>query len=318
MIDILGNFFHYMTIALTVCISSLSAGLGQGLTGRAAIIAANKQPNAYNDIFRATILGSALIETTALLGFIIALILLVSTPNEHAFETHLAELGICFAIGISSLVVGYAASLPAQQACNAIARQPFFADNIIRFMLITQSLIQTPIIFSFIIAFLIRYKTAEITGIAESLSLLAAGLCLGLGSIGPVIGLGRFAREACNGIGINRAAYPNIMSFSIISLAIIETPILFSLLVALMLLLTAVGNSMFAAICALGAAFCMGFGTVGPGIASSRTATAACRQIALNPAMHGTLSAVSMFGQGIIDTCAIYSFVIAIFLIFFV
>ena len=316
MSDLIGNGLHFATIALTVGISSLSVGLGEGLTGRTALKAMDKQPKAQSDILRAVIFGNALIETAAVLSVFIAFILISTMHGSYALGTHIAEIGIALAICISSFVIGIAASLPAQEACLAIARQPFFADNIIRFMFISQSLIQTPIIFSFIIAIFISYKAVAIHTVAEGLALVAAGLCLGFGSIGPVIGLGRFAQEACRGLGINRAAYTNITAFSVISLAIIETPIIFALLISILLIFYASGVSLLQSIAFICAAFCMGIGTTGPGVASSRTATAACHQIALKPEVYGMISTVSMFGQGIIDTCAIYSFLIAIILIF--
>lgn len=319
MSDLIGNYLHFATIALTVGVNSMSVGIGEGLTGRAALEAINKQPKAYNDIFRAAVLGTALIETAAILGVVIAFLLLLGNADgPFTLGTHIAEIGIALTICISGFTIGLAAASPAQEACHAIARQPFFADKIIRFMLITQSLIQTPIIFGFIIAIFIRNKALVVTSTAESLALVAAGLCIGLGSIGPVIGLGAFAKEACRGLGVNRLSYNNLMSFSIISLAIIETPIIFSLLVSLMLLLNSTDITLLSGVGFIAAAFCMGIGTLGPGIASSRTAAAACKQIALKPEIYGTISSVSMFGQGIIDTCAIYTFLIAIFLIFLV
>lgn len=319
MSEALGNCVHFATIALTVGVTSLSVGLGEGLTGRAALAAIDKQPKAANDIFRATVLGNALIETAAIIGVLIGFILLFSNAETpFTLGTHIAEIGIALTICISGFTIGIAASMPAQEACHAIARQPFFADKIIRFMLVTQSLIQTPIIFGFIIAIFIRNKALLVTTTAESLALVASGLCIGLGSIGPVIGLGNFSKEACRGLGVNRSAYTNLISFSIISLAIIETPVIFALLVSLMLLLNGTGITLLSGIAYIGAAFCMGIGTLGPGIASSKTASAACKQIALKPEIYGTVSSVSMFGQGIIDTCAIYTFLIAIFLIFLV
>lgn len=319
MSEAIGHCLHFATVALTVGVTSLSVGLGEGLTGFAALSAINTQPKASNDIFRATVLGNALIETAAIIGVLISFLLLFgNSQTEYTVGKHIAEIGIALTICISGFTIGIAASLPAQEACHAIARQPFFADKIIRFMLVTQSLIQTPIIFGFIIAVFIHNKAASILTAHESLPLIAAGLCIGLGSIGPVIGLGSFAKEACKGLGVNRSAYNNLISFSIISLAIIETPIIFSLLISLMLLLNADNAHLLSGIAYISAAFCMGLGTLGPGIASSKTATAACKQIALKPEIYHTVSGISMFGQGIIDTCAIYTFLIAIFAIFIV
>ena len=104
-------------------------------------------------------------------------------------------------------------------------------------MLVTQSLLQGPMIFSFIIALIISYQSANATTLGDSLRLMASGLCIGLGSIGPSIGLAVFAQSACRGLGINPRAYTKILSFSIISQTIIETPIIFSFVIAMTLLI---------------------------------------------------------------------------------
>ncbi len=316
MIEHIGSFLHFSTVALTVSVNSIGVGLGEGLTSRAALQAIDKQPSAQNEIARVAILGTALIETSAIMGVTISFYLLLGSKGvTQSLPTNIAEIGIALAICLSGLVIGLASSFPAREACLAIARQPFFADKILRFMLITQSIIQTPIIFGFIIAILIRSQATNISTIPEALVLVASGLCIGLGSIGPAIGLASFAKQACRGLGINRKAYGNIMSFTFISQAIIETPMIFALLVSLMLIILPTNPSLLSGISFIGAAFCMGLGTLGPGIASGKTAASACHQIALKPELYSSISKVSMFGQGLIDTCAIYTFLIAISLI---
>lgn len=316
MIEHIGIFLHFGTVALTVAINSIGVGLGEGLTSRSALEAINKQPSAQNEIGRVAILGTALIETSAIIGVSISLYLLLGSRGiPQTLATNVAEIGIALAICLSGFVIGLASSFPAREACGAIARQPFFADKILRFMLITQSIIQTPIIFGFIIAMFIRFQATNINTIPQALVLIAAGLCIGLGSVGPAIGLASFAKQACRGLGINRKAYGNLMSFTFVSQAIIETPMIFALLVSLMLIVLPQNPTLLSGVAFIGAALCMGLGTLGPGIASGKTASAACYQIALKPELYGTISKVSMFGQGLIDTCAIYTFLIAISLI---
>ncbi len=316
MIAYISDFLHFGTIALTVGINSIGVGLGEGLTSRAALKAIDQQPSAQNDIARVAILGTALIETSAIMGVTIAFFLLLSDPcKPHSCAANIAEVGIALSICLSGFVIGIASSFPSREACLAIARQPFFADKILRFMLITQSIIQTPIIFGFIIAMFIRSQAAHIETIPQSLMLIAAGLCIGLGSVGPAIGLAIFAKNACRGIGMNRKAYNTLMSFTFISQAIIETPIIFALTIALMFIFYPTKPTLLASIAWLAAAFCMGIGTLGPGIASGRTAASAAHQIALHPEQYSAISKVSMFSQGLIDTCAIYTFLISILLI---
>lgn len=312
----LSEVIHYGTIALTVGISSLSVGIGEGMTSGAAIDAINQQPAARDDIAKAALLGMALIETAAIMGTSIAIILLRSEPET--IYGHIAELGVMFAVCFSSFAIGLVSALPTREACFSIARQPFFSHKISRFMLLTQSILQTPIIFGFIIAIMIKNEAASIQTLEESLKLIAAGLCIGLGSIGPAIGLARFAKTACRGIGINRESYNKLFSFMLVSEAIIETPIIFSLVISLLILMTPLpAAALTKSIALLAAGLCTGLGTLGPGISSGRTSAAACEQIALNPELYLTLSKVSMFAQGLIDTAAIYALVISIMLIWF-
>lgn len=240
--------------------------------------------------------------------------------SQHEYSSY-AELGILAAISLTGLVLGLACMLPAQAACIAVARQPFLSQKIIRFTLVAISLIQTPIIFGLIIALFIRAQASTITNLNDSFRLLASGLSLGLGCIGPAIGLGLFARAACTSIGKNRNAYNSIFSFTLISQAIIETPIIFSLIISLSLLFlisVTSSNDSLEGIILIAAALCTGMGTLGPGISSGMTAMAACKEIGNNPVHYGVLSRLSMFAQGLIETSAIYAILVSFLLLFFV
>ena len=309
------SFFHYATVGLVVGCNSVAVGIGEGLASLAAMKAFNLRPSARGEITRTLMLSMALIETSAIIGLTIAFMLL-SAPSEgpHTALMHYSTMGIGFAICLTGFTLGIAASLPAQAACFAVARQPFFNKKIQLLMLLTQSLMQTPLIFAFIIAFFIKEKIPHVTSLAESMRLVAAGLCIGLGSIGPTIGLARFARQACEGLGINRYAYKEILSFTLISEALIESPIIFSLVTAFALLGAKIsamslstGGAPF-----IGAAIVMGLGTLGVGIASGNTATAACKQLTHNPEHYSKIYGTSLTAQVLIETFSIYSFLIAL------
>jgi F-type H+-transporting ATPase subunit c len=313
----LGDFIHYGTIALTMGISSAGVGLGGGMISGAALDAINKQPAARDDISRGAILGMALIETASIMGFSMATILLRGAPASS--YGYCAELGIMLAVCIPGLTIGLLSALPPVEACFAVARQPFFSQKIGYPMVLAQSILQTPIIFGFIVAIMIKNQAATIITFEECLKLIASGLCIGLGSIGPAIGLARFAQTACRGIGINREAYTKIFSFMLVSAAMIETPIIFSLIVSMLILLAplpAGPAALTKSIALLAAAICMGFGTFGPGISSGRASSAACEQITYNPDQYDTLSKASVFSQGMIDTSAIYALLVSLWLIY--
>ena len=315
------EFIHFGTVAFTVAINAIGVGIGQGLTGAAAIESINQQPAARNEINKTAILSMALIETSAVMGTFISVLLLLKTKNSsNSFYGNLAEIGIAFAICCSGFVLGIVSAFPARAACFAIARQPFFGQQISRFMMISLSLLQTPIIFGFIVALFIQGQAATITTLRDSLRLIASGFCIGFGSVGPAIGLALFAQKACQGIGINRHSYNQIFSFTLISQAIIETPIIFALMISSALLFlkpSLAQENILDGITLLAAGLCTGLGTLGPGISSGRTARAAAEQIAINPDTHGSLSRISMFAQGLIETGAIYAVLISFLLLFF-
>lgn len=316
----LTSFFHYGTVGLSVALSSLGVGIGEGLVSLAALKAITIQPNAKNELSKIFILGVALIETSAVVGLTVSFILLMPIAPDLPYLDliHYSEIGILLAISLTGFVVGIASSFPAQAACLAVARQPFFSQKILSIMLLTQSLMQTPIIFAFIIILFIKGQMLSVTTMADTYRLIASGLCIGLASIGPTIGLALFSKAACNSVGINRNAYPEVLSFTLISEALIESPLIFALLISIMLTqIQFSGISEIASIASfLGAAFCMALGTLGSALASGRVAAQACSQIARNPQNYGVLSRTSIFAQVLIESCSIYTLVVSLALLF--
>ena len=315
----ISSFLYYGSIFFIVGLTSLGTGIGGGKATVKTLDAINRAPTSYPEIFRAIIIGLALIETSAILGIVMALLLIVGQPLEAQENIFIAisQWGIAFSLGITGCLVGILSALPAQEAAYAIARQPFFSSKILNTMLLTQSIIQTPVIFSFLIALFIKAQFGTVSTYANSIRLLASGLCMGLGSIGPTIGLARFAQVANRSISINRNAYSLLMPFTFISQAIIETPIIFAVLISIILLITPVKphNEFLGALACLATAFCIALGTLGPGIGSGKIASAACKEIALAPENNSLISRTSILGQGIIDAAAMYALLVALIII---
>ncbi len=70
----------------------------------------------------------------------------------------------------------------------------------------------------------------------ESAKVLAAGLAVGLGAIGPALGEGIIAGRALEAIGRNPEASPKIMPFMFATMAIAESTAIYALVVALLIL----------------------------------------------------------------------------------
>ena len=318
--EILAPLIHYTSIALTIVFTSFGVGIGSGWVGVAALTAVNKAPQAHPEILKASIIGLALVETGALLGVVMAMLMLsgvMPSASTQFFYVAIAEYGITLALGISGFAVGLASALPAQQAMNSIARQPLFSSSILNIMILSQSIIQTPAIFAFIIGLLIKLQLGSVESMHDSMRYLASGLCIGIGSIGPIMGLSIFAKTACQSIGINRSAYSKILPFTFMSQAIIETPIIFALLISLVIISqpkSTVDIMLFSAM-VFSAALATGIGTGAPGVSSGKTAAAACKEIAINPSLYSILSKTSFLAQGLIDTAPVYALLISLLIL---
>ncbi len=306
-------FLHYSAVATATFLSVFGTGIGQGLASASAIEAMSRQPMGSDQTFRSLLIGLALVESGCVFAILLALMLLAGDVAV-TFGAGLAEMGLALSIGLSSCVVGLASSFAISSSAKSIVREPFFAQRILTFMLLTQSIIEAPVIFAFIIALIIKTSiTPDITDF-EGLKLFSAGLMIGVGAIGPAIGQAIFAKNACRAIGINKDAYRNIFSFSLLSEAVIETPVIFALLLSLLIIYIPGTNAM-AGLSALAATISMGIGAVGTGIANGYVASQGCEQIALNEKAYPSIFRASLLSQAIIEASVIYSFIVALILI---
>lgn len=313
------ELMYSLTTAIPVTLAAIGVGIGQGKIGNKALEAIYTQPSATNDITKVSVIGMALTETAGILGTVISIILILNNkvPANITYAAY-GKIGIALAIGISGFVAAIASSLPAQATCETITRQPFFASKVMNLMLITQTLIMTPNIFGFLISLLINNAVYSANSLVAGLQLLAAGISIGIGSIGPSIGLSLFAYSACKAVGINRKAYSKILSFTFVCEAIIETPLIFALLVSLSILTIPVNQdtSLLKGIAFIAAACCMGLSTLGTGYSSGRTGSSATLEIAANPENSSMISKVGLLALAMIDTFAIYGLLTAMMLIF--
>ncbi|MGB8468198.1 MAG: hypothetical protein WCE21_04265 [Candidatus Babeliales bacterium] len=311
---------YYSSVILVIALSIIGNGMGGGKIGKAALEAIDIQPRAKNEIMRATVIGLALLETAALLALIIVLFMLFTARTVSNPWQMVAQMGTIVAIGLPALLVGVYAAPAIEKTCKSIARQPFFYQSIINMMLITQVVIQTAVIFGFLISLLIFFNLSQVTTWQQAVVLCMAGTALGLGAIGPIIGLSAFAQTVCEYISINRTILmPSraLLSFTFLSCAIIETPLILAFIIALAIgLSTGSIDDPYLVARTFAAALCIALGTLGPCLASSKTAAQTARQIAQNPSMHLSLSHASMFAQGIIDASAIYALLVSLIILF--
>lgn len=293
--------------AALVAITGTIVALVQGTISRSLVIAVNEQPAIESTLKRAGLTALVIVETSVILAGISAVSLLLA----HAHITSYQALGAAIALIIPACVAAYASMGPAREALSAIARQPFLSNKIITTLLISLTVIQTPVILGFITGLIIAVR-APFT-MAHGLSYIAGGIAVGLGSVGPLLGLGKFGASLCRAIGRNPSAHGPLVPFLFVGQALIETPSLLALIIALALIvLPPTSDTLFEGILRLIAGITTALVTFGPGIASGKTAGAAAREIGKAPEKSRLIMQLSLITQTIIDTGALYGIVAAL------
>ncbi len=314
------EFLHYFSASLTLVLGALGGGIGQGIAGLGVIESMGRQPAGEASNFRAMVIGLALIETGIILALVIALLLLFSSYGEITWAIALSELGIALALGTAAAAVSVASSFVVKASSKSIARQPFFAQKIITIMLLIQSIIEAPVIFAFIISLLIRSRIHESMTVLEGVRNLAAGMTIAFGSIGPSIGQAIFGYASCSSLGTHKNSYSKIFPFTLLNEVVIETPVIFCLLVSFMILYTPFeavsgGDVVLQMTTLLVVPFVIGLGALGTSSGIGYTASRGCYQIAQEPENYSLIVRNTLLAGAFIETGIIYAMIIVFLLI---
>ncbi|MBU1007589.1 ATP synthase F0 subunit C [Candidatus Dependentiae bacterium] len=318
------ELLHTAAIGAAIVLGGIGSGIGQGIAGLGALQAMSRQTTGHDQIIRTMVLGLALIESGVILSLVITLMMLFGPTQQLTMGIGLAELGMGCAIGLSALAISIASSFAVKAACESIARQPFFYQKIITLMLLAQSIIGAPGVFAFIIALLIKANTTPTISDLEGIKYLAAGLTVGIGSIGPSIGQAIFAQSSCYAAGRNQQAYGKLLTFSLLSQAVIQTPLIFCLIIAIMIIYKSVAAiaataGEYATLITSASCFAPGFaisvGSLGTAIAIGYAASKSSYYVVMDEENYPLFIRTSLLAQAIIESAAIYALIVALILV---
>lgn len=317
MLTLTPEFLHYLAAGLTIALGGLGGGLGQGLAGARTLVALLRQPTGNDQSFRVMIVGLALIESGCIVALVVTLLMLIAAPKEITMAIAIAELGASLAVGIAAVAISVASSFVVRAATQAIARQPLFAQKIFTLMLLTQSIIEAPVIFAFIVALTIKTQLGSIVTVAQGMQALASGLAVAFGCIGPSIGQAIFAYAANSALGINKNAYAKIFPFTLVCEAIIETPMIFCLLFSLIITYNKIpiDAGLTPVIPFFVAAFTVGLGALGASSAIGYVASRSSLEIAREPQNYPHLIRTTLLAIAFIESTVIYALIVGFFLI---
>jgi len=227
----------FLGAALSVGLSSIGAGVGEGYAAMQAVDSLSRQPSANDKLMRTMLIGQAVTESAAIFSLVVSLLLMFGiSAAGGGWQKFCAFVGAGIAVGMGGVGPGFGAGYAGGEACKAVGRMPKLNNNITSNMLIGQALSQTSSIFGLVIAFLLIFLTDTGNNIIECATYLGAGIAMGFGTFGPGFGIGfvvgrtneTYSRFPENG-GL-------LLKTMFLGAAVSESTVIYSLVVALLLL----------------------------------------------------------------------------------
>ena len=126
--------------------------------------------------------------------------------------------------------------MTAGASCEGIARNPETAGRVTTTMLVGQAVSQTPSIFGLLVSFVLMFKTfPESPTLSAAMALLAAGISMGFGGMGPGLGNGMTGQGAVRWVARNIEAAGELMRTMLVGQAVSQSTAIYAMVVSLVL-----------------------------------------------------------------------------------
>ena len=221
-------------------------------------------------------------------------------------------------MGFGAIGAAIGEGYTAAQANVAVSRDPKNSGEIFKSMLVGQAVAESASIFALVIAILLLFLDVPAPTLLKAAALFGAGISMGFGAIGSGIGSGYPGGKACEGIARQPAVASQLMTNMLIGSAVCQTPAIFSMVVALMLMFINFGNApLFPTWAAyLGAGISMGLAAIGSGYGGGLAAGASCEGIARQPRTAANVTTIMLVGQAVAQTPSIFGLLVSFILMF--
>ncbi len=219
-------------------LGAMGSGVGSGFPGGHATMGICRQPTMTTRLTTNMLIGSAVSQTPAIFSMVVALMLLfLDFSNAPLSPTWAALIGAGLSTGFASIGSGYGSGMAAGSSCEGVARQPDSSGSVTTIMLVGQAVSQTPAIFGLLVSFILMFKTfPESTQLHAAMAALGAGLCMGLGGIGPGLGNGVTAESAVRWASRNLKNAGELMRLMLVGQAVSQSTAIYSMVIALVLI----------------------------------------------------------------------------------
>ena len=224
--------------------------------------------------------------------------------------------GIAMGLGAVGAAIGE--GYTASEASVAVSRNTKLSGDVFKSMLVGQAVAESASIFALVIAILLLFLDAPNPTLTKGAALFGAGLCMGFGAIGSGVGSGFPGGQACKGMVRQPAMSSRLTTNMLIGSAVCQTPAIFAMVVALILMFIDFGGAplqpTWAAL--LGAGVSTGLAAIGSGIGGGLAAGASCEGVARSPDAVGPVTTTMLVGQAVAQTPSIFGLLISFVLVF--
>ena len=217
---------------------ALGSGYGSGYPAAETCKGIARQPQLASRLTTNMLVGSAVCQTPAIFAMVVSFMLLFLDVTANPFSPYWAAyIGAGLSTGLAAIGSGVGGGMAAGAACEGIGRHPEQAGPTTVTMLLGQAVAQTPAIFGLLVSFILLFKGyPEATKFSESIALLAAGVCMGFGGIGPGIGNGLTAQEAVAWVARNPENAGALSRTMLVGMAVAQSTAIYAMVVALVLI----------------------------------------------------------------------------------
>lgn len=241
-VSLIVKAMYALGAAFAVGFGAVGPGIGMGMGAATAVEGMGRQPRTSSDLFRIMLIGQGATSTPPTFALVVGILLLFGAGEGTALIQGFAGLGAGISIGAASFASGIGSALPAAQACEAIARQPHLRRPFTTLMLIGQAISQTPLIFGLLVSFMLIFSISPNpdAGLVDYVTVLAAGICMGFGAMGPSVGSGMAAESAIMGIRYHRdpeQAVGLLTRVMLLGQAVAQSTSIYALVIALVMLM---------------------------------------------------------------------------------
>ncbi len=143
----------FVGAGLAIGLAGLGVSIGEGLVAGASLDAMGKNPELEPVLKRITIIGIALVESAAIYGLLIAILMIYGDGL-----TGMQAIGAGLAVGLPGLAAGLGEGLVVKNAIQAILRNPEAESKIFNSMILFVALVESAAIYGLLIAILTIYS----------------------------------------------------------------------------------------------------------------------------------------------------------------